>query len=57
MVELCEATLCLCGKGRKQTENLAIRKIRGAEGKQNLLRRPNRSWEENVVVGLKNNAA
>jgi hypothetical protein len=37
IVELCEATLCLCGKGRKEAENLAIRKICGAERKQNLL--------------------
>ena len=57
MVELREATPCLCGKGRKQAENMAIRKICGAERKQNLLRRPKRSWEENVIVGLKNNGA
>jgi len=43
MAELRDATLCLCGKGRKQAENMAIRKICGAERKQNLLRRPNRS--------------
>jgi len=42
-LQLCEAPLCLCGKGCKQAENMAIRKICGAERKQNLLRRPNRS--------------
>jgi hypothetical protein len=57
MVDLCEATLCLCGKGRKQTANLAIRKICGAERKQNLLGRPNLSWEENMKLGIKTNGA